>query len=53
MRSRGLDAAVRGNLTQTCYEGGHRMERVPSELAKLKVDAAKFYDPTLQSVGVR
>lgn len=44
---------MRGNLTQTCYECGHRMERVPSELAKLKVDAAKFYDPTLQSVGVR
>jgi hypothetical protein len=29
------------------------MYMVPKELAKLKVDAAKFYDATLQAVGVR
>jgi carboxypeptidase C (cathepsin A) len=49
----GLDAAVRGNVTQTFYEGGHMMYMVPKELAQLKVDAAKFYDATLKSVGVR
>ena len=27
--------------------------RLPTELAKRKVDAAKFFDPTLTSVGVR
>ncbi len=53
VRQMGLDAAVRGNVTQTFYEGGHRMYMVPKELAKLKVDAAKFYDATLQAVGVR
>jgi hypothetical protein len=29
------------------------MDRVPTELAKRKVDAANFFDPTLTSVGVR
>ncbi len=53
VRQMGLDAAVRGNVTQTFYEGGHMMYMVPTELAKLKVDAAKFYDATLKSVGVR
>ena len=53
VRQMGLDAAVRGNLTQTFDEGGHMMDRVPSELAKLKVDAAKFYDTTLKSEAVR
>jgi carboxypeptidase C (cathepsin A) len=53
VRQMGLDAAVRGNVTQTFYEGGHMMYMVPKELAKLKVDAAKFYDATLQAVGVR
>lgn len=47
------DETVRGNLTQTFDEGGHMMDRVPSELAKLKVDAAKFYDTTLKSEAVR
>ncbi len=53
VRQMGLDAAVRGNVTQTFYEGGHMMYMVPKELAQLKVDAAKFYDATLKSVGVR
>ena len=53
VRQMGLDPAVRGNLSQTFYEGGHMMYMVPAELAKLKVDAAKFYDATLKSVGVR
>lgn len=53
VRQMGLDAAVRGNITQTFYEGGHMMYMVPRELAKLKADAAKFYDATLKSVGVR
>lgn len=53
VRQMGLDAAVRGNVTQTFYEGGHMMYMVPTELAKLKVDAAKFYDATLKSAGVR
>ena len=53
VRQMGLDAAVRGNVTQTFYEAGHMMYMVPTELAKLKVDAAKFYDATLKSVGVR
>jgi hypothetical protein len=29
------------------------MYMVPTELAKLKVDAARFYAATLQAVGVR
>ncbi len=53
VRQMGLDAAVRGNITQTFYEGGHMMYMVPTELAKLKTDAAKFYDATLKAVGVR
>ena len=53
VRQMGLDAAVRGNVTQTFYEAGHMMYMVPTELAKLKVDAAKFYDTTLKGVGVR
>lgn len=53
VRQMGLDPAVRGNVTQTFYEGGHMMYMVPTELAKLKVDAAKFYDATLKAVGVR
>ena len=53
VRQMGLDAAVRGDVTQTVYEGGRMMDRVPTELAKRKVDAVKFFDPTLTSVGVR
>lgn len=53
VRQMGLDAEVRGNITQTFYEGGHMMYMVPAELAKMKADAAKFYDATLKSVGVR
>jgi carboxypeptidase C (cathepsin A) len=53
VRQMGLDAAVRGNVSQTFYEGGHMMYMVPTELAKLKTDAAKFYDATLKSAGVR
>jgi carboxypeptidase C (cathepsin A) len=53
VRQMGLDAAVRGNVSQTFYEGGHMMYMVPTELAKLKTDAAKFYDSTLKSAGVR
>ena len=53
VRQMGLDPAVRGNISLTFYEGGHMMYMVPSELAKLKADAAKFYDATLKSVGVR
>jgi carboxypeptidase C (cathepsin A) len=53
VRQMGLDPAVRGNVTQTFYEGGHMMYMVPTELAKLKVDAANFYAATLQAVGVR
>jgi carboxypeptidase C (cathepsin A) len=53
VRQMGLDAAVRGNLTQTFDEGGHMMDRGPKELAKLKVDAAKFYDTTLKREAVR
>ncbi len=51
VRQMGLDPAVRGNLSQTFYEGGHMMYMVPSELAKLKADAAKFYAETLKAVG--
>jgi carboxypeptidase C (cathepsin A) len=53
VRLMGLDPAVRGNITQTFYEGGHMMYMVPSELAKLKADATKFYDGVLRAVGVR
>jgi carboxypeptidase C (cathepsin A) len=51
VRLMGLDPAVRGNISQTFYEGGHMMYMVPTELAKLKADAAKFYRATLQAVG--
>ena len=53
VRQMGLDPTVRGNVSLTFYEGGHMMYMVPSELGKLKADAAKFYDLTLKSVGVR
>jgi carboxypeptidase C (cathepsin A) len=53
VRQMGLDASVRGNISQTFYDGGHMMYMVPTELAKLKTDAVKFYDTTLKSVGVR
>ena len=43
VRQMGLDPAVRGNVALTFYEGGHMMYMVPSELAKLKRDAATFY----------
>ena len=52
VRQMGLDPSVRGNISLTFYEGGHMMYMVPSELAKLKADAAKFYDATLKSAGV-
>ena len=52
VRQMGLDPAVRGNISLTFYEGGHMMYMVPSELAKLKADAAKFYAATLQAAGV-
>jgi carboxypeptidase C (cathepsin A) len=48
----GLDPSVRGNISLTFYEGGHMMYMVPSELAKLKADAAKFYEATLKAAGV-
>jgi carboxypeptidase C (cathepsin A) len=51
VRLMGLDPAVRGNISLTYYEGGHMMYMVPSELAKLKADQAKFYQATLKSVG--
>lgn len=51
VRLMGLDPLVRGNINLTFYEGGHMMYMVPSELAKLKADAAKFYQATLQAVG--
>jgi carboxypeptidase C (cathepsin A) len=53
VRQMGLDPSVRGNVSLTFYEGGHMMYMVPSELAKLKADAAKFYTATLQAAGVR
>ena len=53
VRQMGLDPAVRGNISLTFYEGGHMMYMVPSELAKLKADAVKFYDATLKAAGVR
>ena len=53
VRQMGLDPVVRGNVTLTYYEGGHMMYMVPSELAKLKVDAAKFYQATLKSAAER
>jgi carboxypeptidase C (cathepsin A) len=53
VRQMGLDPAVRGNISLTFYEGGHMMYMVPSELAKLKADATKFYDATLKAAGVR
>ncbi len=51
VRLMGLDPAVRGNLSQTFYEGGHMMYMVPVELARLKADAAKFYAETLKAAG--
>lgn len=51
VRQMGLDPAVRGNLTQTFYEGGHMMYMVPAELAKLQGDASRFYAETLKAVG--
>ena len=53
VRQMGLDPAVRGNINLTFYEAGHMIYMVPSELAKLKADAVKFYDATLKSAGVR
>jgi len=53
VRQMGLDPTVRGNITLTFYEGGHMMYMVPSELAKLKTDAAKFYEATLKAAGVK
>lgn len=53
VRQMGLDPAVRGNISLTFYEGGHMMYMVPSELAKLKADAVKFYDTTLRAAGVK
>ncbi|MSU25113.1 MAG: peptidase S10 [Opitutus sp.] len=53
VRQMGLDPAVRGNISQTFYEGGHMMYMVPAELAKLKSDAAKFYVSTLKSAGIQ
>lgn len=53
VRQMGLDPAVRGNVSQTFYEGGHMMYMVPAELAKLKVDAGKWYADALQAAGVR
>ena len=53
VRQMGLDPAVRGNINLTFYEAGHMIYMVPSELAKLKADAAKFYDATLKAAGVR
>jgi len=52
VRQMGLDPSVRGNIRLTFYEGGHMMYMVPSELAKLKTDAAKFYAETLHEAGV-
>jgi len=52
VRQMGLDPAVRGNISLTFYEGGHMMYMVPSELRKLKADAAAFYAATLKSAGV-
>ena len=43
----------RGNVSMTFYEGGHMMYMVPQALAKLKADAAKFYELTLKSAGVK
>ncbi len=51
VRQMGLDPAVRGNLSQTFYAGGHMMYMVPAELAKMKIDAAKFYADTLSAAG--
>lgn len=51
VRQMGLDPAVRGNVSQTFYEGGHMMYMVPAELAKLKVDATKFYAEALKAAG--
>ena len=53
VRQMGLDPAVRGNINLTFYEAGHMIYMVPSELAKLKADAAKFYDATLTAAGVK
>jgi carboxypeptidase C (cathepsin A) len=53
VRQMNLDPAVRSNITLTYYEGGHMMYMVPSELAKLKADAAKFYQATLKAAGLR
>jgi carboxypeptidase C (cathepsin A) len=53
VRQMGLDPAVRGNISLTFYEGGHMMYMVPSELAKLKADATRFYDTTLKAVGIK
>lgn len=53
VRQMGLDPTVRGNISLTFYEGGHMMYMVPTELAKLKTDAAKFYMATLQAAGVK
>ena len=51
VRQMGLDAAVRGNISQTFYAGGHMMYMVPAELAKMKTDAAKFYAEALKAAG--
>ena len=53
VRQMGLDPAVRGNVSQTFYEAGHMMYMVPTELARLKADAAKFYRETLLAAGVK
>ena len=53
VRQMGLDPTVRGNVSLTFYEAGHMMYMVPTELVKLKADAAKFYRETLQAVGVK
>ena len=53
VRQMGLDPAVRGNVSMTFYEGGHMMYMVPQALAKLKADAANFYELTLKSAGVK
>jgi carboxypeptidase C (cathepsin A) len=53
VRQMNLDPTVRGNISLTFYLGGHMMYMVPSELAKLKADAAKFYAGTLAAAGVK
>ena len=49
----GLDAAVRGNISQTFYEAGHMMYLHSDSLRKFKADYAAWMDSVLKSAGVK